>query len=76
MATQAVFIGVCLSLFLLLGPGGPRCVCGVLRQFGAVTFGGFLNAPLRASTAQLGFYTYSNTTVTNLGVLSQTCDQA
>ena len=44
----------------------------------AVTFGGFLNVSLRASTAQLGFDAYSNTTITILGVLSQTfyLDQA
>ena len=38
----------------------------------AVTFGGLLNFSLRASTAQLGFDTYSNTTITILGVSSQT----
>ena len=44
----------------------------------AVTIGGFLNVPIRASTAQRGFDTYSNTTITILGVLSQTfyLDQA
>ena len=38
----------------------------------AVTFGGLLNFSLRASTAQLGFDTYSNGTIPILGVLSQT----
>ena len=44
----------------------------LLNAVWAVTFGGLLNVPLCASTAQLGFDTYSNGTIPILVVSSQT----